>query len=126
MSTVIHNQPPHPLALTFMAMPQALRNLIPKIDAYGFPASELLCSFLPDGEPSDGGAQARRMFALVDRCLSSWIDQMTLVESVEGGNPDDPWSNLSQERKQALARLQRLRCHMRQEARMVVPDALGD
>jgi hypothetical protein len=122
---VIYNRSYLVPALTFGLKPRALRDLVRKIDAYGFPAYELLCSFLPDSEPLDGGEQARRMFALVDRCLSSWIDQMTLVESTEGGNPDDPWSSLSQERKQALANLQRLRSHLRKNVRARVPEPLG-
>lgn len=104
------------------AMPPALRDLVPQIDEYGFPATALLGSFLPDASAEDAADQQQRMLALVDQCLSSWIEQMTRVERLEATHIDDAWLRIRLERQQTLDRLHRLRRHLREAGH---PDAGG-
>lgn len=96
------------------AMPPALRDLVPQIDEYGFPATALLGSFLPDALAEDAAEQQQRMFALVDQCLSSWIEQMSRVERLDTVQVDDVWLRIRLERQQTLERLYRLRRHLRE------------
>lgn len=95
------------------AMPPALQELMPRIDEQGVPATALLGSFRPGD-----GTDPRRVFALVDRCLSSWIEHLAELDLGEVDLLDKSWLRVRMQRQQLLDRLVCLRSHLRADERL--------